>query len=190
MATASANEIVARARTIATQTMTDANQSTVIDAKGGLKALLNHSIREVWRRHSNDQKFIRDTVTRQTVTIVTGTGACPDSIMREFLHQAQFQDDNDSLISYYNYNIDFDSGTNYDQLGYVVMRGDDFYYRAPSPDLSDYSGNLFVTVPSFPTLPASMADDITFPSETAIDDTVLFLAQAILGKEAYQVVTV
>jgi hypothetical protein len=34
-----------------------------------------------------------------------------------------------------------------------------------------------------------MADPITFPSETAVEDIVLFLSQAILGKEAFQVVT-
>ena len=188
MATASANEIVARARTISTQAGTDANVSVVIDALGGLRALLNDTIRTLYRGRSNDQKFIRDIVTRQTIIIASGTGSCPDEIMRELLHQAQFQDDNDSLISYYNYNIDFDSGTNYNQLGYCCLVGDDFSYRAPAPDLDSYSGNLFVTVASFPTLPASMADDITFPTTTVIDDLCSLLAQAILGK--VQVVTV
>lgn len=185
MATTSGESIIARARVIASQTGMDANSSPVIDSKGGLRALLNNSIRHLYRLKSDDQKFIRDTVTRQTVTMTAGIGACPPEIMREFLHQAQFQDDNGSLITYWNYNIDQDSGQNFRQLGYVVMQGDNFNYTAPAPTTS-YSGNLFVTVPSFPTFPADLADPITFPSTATVDDVVITLAEAIMGKVDFQ----
>ncbi len=189
MATASGEEIFARARTIATQAAGgDANMSAQIDAKGGLRALLNHSVREIFRRYANDDKFLHDTVTRNTVAVTAGIGACPDEIIRESLpRMAQFQDANGSLISYYNYNVDFSSDQNFNQLGYVTLVGDNFNYAAPNG--ASYTGNLFVTTPTFPTFPADMADPITFPSETAIDDIVLFLSQAILTKEPFQVVT-
>lgn len=189
MATSTGNNLFARARVIATQTAGDANSAPTIDSLGAIRALTNHAIREVYRRQSHDQKFIRDTVTRHTVVIGGGEGACPNEIMREFLGQAQFQDDNNSLITYYNYNIDFSSDQNYRQLGYVVMQGDNFEYTAPAPDLDGYDGNLYVTVPSFPTFPNNMASAITFPSESVVDSIVLFLSFAILGKEGYQVVT-
>ena len=191
MATASGEEIFARARTIATQAAgSDANMSPQIDSKAGIRALLNSSIREIYRRYANDQKFIRDTVTIHTIAITAGAGTCPDEIMREFLHQANITDANDSLVTYYNYGADYNSGANFSQLGYLVLESDAFQYTAPAPDLATYTGNIFISVPTFPTFPADMADPITFPSETAIDDIVLFLANAILGREMYQIVGV
>jgi len=189
MATASGNEIFARARTIATQVGGDANLNPVIDSLAGIRALLNHSIREVYRRYANDDKFLHDTVTRNTVAVVAGIGACPDTIIRECLPKmAQFQDDNSSLITYYNYNVDYASDVNFDQLGYVTLVGDNFNYAAPNA--ASYTGNLFVTTPTFPTFPASMDDPITFVSDTSIDDIVLFLSQAILGKEVFEAISV
>jgi hypothetical protein len=185
MASETGSNIFARARTIATQTMSDANVSQVIDSLGGLRALLNHSIREVYRRKSTDQKFAQDIVTVHTIAIGTGTGVVPDEIMREFLQQANITDNNGSLVSYMNYAIDASNET-FDQLGYVWITGDTFNYKAPAPDLSTFSGSLFVTVQSFPEFPASMSSAITFPSTATIDDIILFLSQAILGKEEYQ----
>ena len=189
MASETGNNIFARARVIASQTATDAHQSSIIDSLGGLRALLIHSIREIYRRQSNDQKFIKDTVTRHTVTIAGGEGDCPDTVMREFLGQADVTDDNNSLVSYLNYGADYSSGVNFTQLGYLTLQGDTFLYTAPAPSLSDYDGNLYVSVASFPELPAQMTSAITFPSESTIDSVVLFLAMAISGKEGYHVIT-
>ena len=47
MATSTGNNILARARIIATQVGGDANQSPVIDNLAGLRALLNNVIRNV-----------------------------------------------------------------------------------------------------------------------------------------------
>lgn len=188
MATSTGNNILARSRTIASQTATDANQSNVIDSLGGLRATLNHAIRETYRSHANDQKFTRDIVTKTAIAIASGVGACPDSIMRETLDgMGQFTDDNGSLITYYTYNIDASSGVNFQQLGYVCLDGDTIKYTAPSPTLDTYTGNLFVLAPTFPTLPASMASAITFPSAAIIDDVVLTLALAIGGNIKYAV---
>ena len=184
----SGNEIFARARTLATQTGIDSNQSNVIDSLPNLRTTLNHAIREVYRRKSNDQKFSQDITTRHTVAIGTGEGTCEPEIMREFLHQANITDENDSLVTYFNYQID--TNQTFDTLGYLWLEGDTFHYRAPSPDLDDFDGDLYVTVQSFPEFPASMASDIEFPSQATAEDVILFLAQAILGKEGYQVVTV
>jgi len=186
MAAATGNSLMARARTIATQTMTDANQSVVIDSLGGIRSLLNHVVRQVYRSKAKDTMFMRDIVTRNTVAIVDGVGACPDTIIREYLKQAQFQDVDNSLIAYYDYNIDYGSGVNYNQLGYVVLAGDTFAYTPPAPgDSTSYNDDLYVTTACFPTFPVSMADNITFPSETTIDDIVLALSAAIVGKEAF-----
>ncbi len=157
----------------------DPNQSPLADSRPALRALLNSTIREVYRGKSNDQKFIRDIVVRNTIAMTDGVGACPDTIMREHLKSAQFQDTANSLIAYFNYNIDKDSGVNFSQLGYVVMQGDDFVYTAPAPVLDTYSGDMFVTVASFPVFPADMADPITLPSESTVDDICLTLALAI-----------
>lgn len=181
MATVSGEEIFARARTIATQTRSDAHSSPVIDAKGGARALLNHVIRQVYRTKSNDQRFIRDIFATNTVAVTSGVGACPDTVMREFLHLGEFTDDNQSLITYYNYLTDWANDQNYATLGYVVLVGDSFQYREPSGTATSYTGDLNVYVPSFPTLPASMASNITFPSDTTIDDVVLSLGAALIG---------
>lgn len=175
---ASGNEIFARARTLATQMGGDANQSTAIDALGGLRAALNHSIREVYRRKANDQKFLRDITVRHTVTVVASVGDVPDEVMREFLHQAELQDDDSSLISYMAYAVDADSGVTFDQLGYVWVVGDEFNYTAPT---GSYDGNLFVTAPSFPEFPASMATNIPMTVATT-DDVIVTLSEMIVGK--------
>jgi len=184
---ATGEEIFARARTIATQMGGDANLSAVIDSKGGIRALLPHAIREIYRRKANDQKFNADIAVTKTVAIVAGSGTCPDEIMREFLNQAEFADDNGSLITYFDYGIDMNSGTNFSQLGYVTLQGSTFLYTAPKPTVS-YTGNLDVTVPCTPVIPASMASDIPM-SDATTEDVVLFLAEAILGKEQFKVVT-
>jgi len=184
---ASGEEIFARARTIATQMAGDANLSAVIDAKGGIRALLPHAIREVYRRKAKDQKYNADINVTKTVAIVGGSGTCPDEIMREFLSQAEFQDDNGSLITYFDYGVDMNSTVNFTQLGYVTLQGDTFLYTAPAPTVS-YSGDLDVTVPCTPVIPGSMATDIPMTDATT-EDVILFLAEAILGKEQFQVVT-
>lgn len=144
--------------------------------------MLNDTIRILYRSRAKSQDFYRDITTRHTITIAGGEGACPDSIMRELLFQADFTDTNGSLVTYYNYGADYNSGANFQQLGYVTLQGDTFLYTAPTPDFDDYDGNLFVTVATFPTLPGSMASAITFPSEAVIDDLCSLLAQAITGE--------
>ena len=145
--------------------------------------LLNECIRNLYRqRMAESQNFTRDTVTKNTVTITSGVGACPDTIMREFLpSMAQFADDNNSQITYFNYNIDADSGVTFLPLGYVRLDGDNFHYTAPSPTLDTYTGNLFVTVPTFPTFGA-MSASITFPSMAIIDDLCSLLATTLVGQ--------
>lgn len=181
MATATGNEILARARVIATQQGIDPSQSTVLDNLAGARALLNDTIRILYRARAKSQDFYRDITTRHTVTITGGTGTCPDTVMRELLHQADFTDANNALVTYYNFGSDYNSGVNFTQLGYVTLQGDNFLYTAPAPDLSDYDGNLFVTVATFPTL-GSMSSAITFPTEGIIDDLCSMLAQALIGE--------
>lgn len=180
---------MARARTAATQQGGDANSATTIDSLGGIRVLLNNSIRELYRRKANDIKFRHDITVNNTVSVGTGTGTIPETLMREFLDGANLSDDNGAYISYFSYAVDATSGVTYDQLGYLWISAiDTFSYRAPSPDFTDYTGNLFVSCPCFP-LFGNMSDSIEFPSTATIDDLVLVLANAILGKESFQVVT-
>lgn len=185
MATISLSTLLARARVLATQTGGDATQSVVIDNLAGLRAALNHCILEIYRRKAKDPRFLRDITTRSTVTITSGTGTVPTTTLKEFLHQADFTDDNNSFVTYYDYAVDFNSSTNYAQLGYVYVLGSDFKYMAPNRNLS-YSGNLFVTTPTAPAVATSM----TFQSEQTIDDIILLLSQAIIGKASFEVVNV
>lgn len=178
----SGNQILARARTIATQMGMDANASSVIDAKGGLRSLLNHVIREVYRQKAKDQDFIKDINVQNSITMASGVGALPDTVMRQFLKQADYQDSNGSLISYFDYPIDSNSGQNYTQLGYISVVGSNIYYTEPAPGTStSYSGTLYMTVPSFPVFPASMASTIPMPVEIT-DDVILTLSLALRGQ--------
>jgi len=97
--------------------------------------------------------------------------------MREYMRSADFQDDDDSLITYYDYASDFNSGQNFTQLGYVFIVGDDFNYTAPSPN-DPYTGNLYVTIPSVPTVTTT----VTFPSDETANDVIALLAMAIRGQ--------
>jgi hypothetical protein len=163
----------------------DANTSAVIDNKSGLRALLNHAILEVYRTKAKDQRFLRDITVRNTVAVAGGVGAVPSTVLREFLDQGDFTDDDNSLVTYFNYAADFNSGANYNQLGYCYVQGDNFVYTAPAPSVS-YTGNLFVTAPSVPAISSTM----TFPSEATIDDVVLLLARAIRGEIKFETVDV
>lgn len=171
-------EMLARARTLATQAGgVDANAAQSIDARGGLFALIPHAILQVYRAKASDLKFVRDITVKHTVTITAGTGTIPTGVMREFLKQADFADDDNSLITYFDFASDFNSGQNFSQLGYVFVDGDNFDYTAPSPN-DPYTGDLFVTVPSVPTVTTS----VTFPSTQTADDVIYLLSQAIQGK--------
>jgi hypothetical protein len=160
----------------------DPNLSPVIDNLAGLRALLNNAIQSVYRDKAGEQKFTHDISVRHTVTIGSGTGTCPDEIMREFLPQANITDENSSLVSYKIYAVDATQET-FDQLGYLWLVGDTFHYTAPSPDLDDFSGSLYVTVPSFPAFPASMADDIPMDTDTT-NDVIMWMAQALRNPAA------
>lgn len=184
MATASFNQIAARARTIATQTGGDSNQSVVIDSLAGLEAQFNDVVRTYYRTRASDIKFRHDITTTSTVAIGTGTGAVPDLLIREFLVSGDVTDDNNSLVTYFDYAVDGRSGETFDQLGYVWITDDTFNYIAPAPDFGDYTGSLFIECPVFPTLPSSTGDPITWPSETVVDDICSLLANAILGQVA------
>lgn len=172
-------EILARARTIATQMGLDPNQSTVIDNLAGARALLDHVIQEVYRKKANDKKNFHDITTRHTISVVASSGAIPDEILREFLPQADFQDANNSLIAYIPYYVDYASGVNFSQLGYVTIQGDNFLYRAPAPN-SSYTGNLYVTAVTLPTLPANWSTTLTIGPDT-VNDIVIALAEALKG---------
>ena len=171
-------EILARARTLATQSGgADANASAQIDAKGGMFALIPHAILSVYRAKANDLKFIRDITVKHTVAVTSGTGAIPTGVMREFLRQADFADDDGSLITYFDFASDYNSGQTFTQLGYVLVIGDNFDYTAPSPN-DPYTGDLFVTVPTVPTVTTS----VTFPSTQVSDDVIVWISLAIQGK--------
>lgn len=189
MATETGTNLMARARVAATQMGGDANASQVIDSLGGIRVLLNNSIRELYRRKANDIKFRHDITVDNAVVITTGTGTVPSTLMREFLSQANISNSTGDLITYFDYAVDANSGQTFGQLGYLWITGDTFNYLAPSPNLATYSGTLTVSCPSFPTFPVSMTSVITFPSSATIDDLVLLLAQAITGKEVFEVVT-
>jgi len=178
----SGNQIIARARTIATQMGGDANASPVIDAKSGLRALLNHIIRETYRQKAKNQDFIKDINVQNAITMASGVGVLPDTVMRQFLKQADYQDANGSLITYFDYPIDSNSGQNYNQLGYISVVGSNIYYTEPAPGTStSYSGTLYMTVPTFPTFPASMASAIPMPVEV-VDDVIMLMALALRGQ--------
>lgn len=183
MATLTVANILARARTLATQSGgVDANASQQIDSRGGLFALLPHIIADVYRGKAKDPKFVRDITVKHTVAMSSGVGAVPDGVMREFLRQANFADENNSLITYYEYAADYNSGQNFDQLGYTMIVGDEFQYTPPAPTTS-YTGDFYVTVASTPAITTS----VTFPSEQTATDVVMLLASAIQGKEVIAV---
>ncbi len=186
-ALASGESIIARARVEASQTAGDANSSAIIDSKGGARVLLNNAIRHLYRQKANGIKFRQDINVSNSVTITTGAGAVPPTLMREFLHQANISNTEGDLITFFSFPIDATSGQTYNQLGYLWITGEDvFNYRAPAPAFATYSGTLTVQCPSFPVFPADLADDITFPSLATIDDLVLTLSMAILGKIDFQ----
>src|SRR6185369_5653496 len=149
MITIALSTILARARTMATQMAGDANASPLIDDLGGLRALLNHVIQNLYRQKASDVRFLRDITVRHTVAMTSGVGVVPDNILREFLIMGDFEDVDGSLITYYNFPIDFNSGNNFSQLGYTFIQGDSFLYTPPAPGTStSYTDNLFVTTPS------------------------------------------
>lgn len=176
------NQIFARARTIATETATDANASSVIDSLAGLRALLNHCVLEVYRRKCANPRFLRDITNVTTVAISSGTGTLPSTVMREYLDAANLTDDNNALVTYYNYASDYNSSVNFTQLGYAFLQGDTIKYTAPAPDLDTYTGNLFITSPCLPAISTS----VTFNTEEVADDVILLLAKAIRGEVKFE----
>lgn len=177
---ASLSEVLARARTIATQMGGDPNQSPLIDDLPGIRAMLDHVLRDVYRKKAANKRNYHDLTIRHTVAIAASSGAVPSTILREFLSQADFQDANGSLISWITYPIDYASSVNFTQIGYITIRGDNFLYRAPAPNQS-YTGNLYVTAVSIPALPADWSDTVDVDVDI-LDDVILATALAIRGQ--------
>lgn len=185
----SQNELFARARTIATEMGGDANTSVNIDSMAGLKALLPHVIRNVFRKKASDVKDRHDIVTKHSVVVTASVGAVPDELMREFLSQADFQDSlNNKCIAWLPYAVDYNSGVTFSQIGYVTIVGDNFNYRAPAPNQS-FTGTLYVTAPTMPTIPSNWATEIDMDADVA-QDVILSLAYAIRGEYSFDGVTV
>ncbi len=175
-------EIFARARTLATQISGDATQSPLIDNLAGLRALLNHCILEVYRRKAANPKFLRDITIEQTVAISSGSGNLPSNIMYEYLGTGNFTDDNNALVTYYEYASDYNSTVNFTQLGYCFLVGNTLKYTAPAPDFDTYTGNLFITSPCLP----AITDEVAFQTEETGDDVILLLAKAIRGEVSFE----
>lgn len=185
----SQNELFGRARVLATGMGGDANTSVVIDGEATLKALLPHVIRQVYRKKANDVRNRHDIVVKHTVAITASSGAVPTTIMREFLPQADFQDSSSNkCIAWMPYAVDYNSGVTFTQIGYVTIVGDNFNYRAPSPNQS-FTGSLYVTVPTMPTIPTSWSTDIDIDATTT-DDVILTLALALRGEMTFDGVSV
>ncbi len=166
----------------------DPNTSVVVDNLGGLRSFLNHSIRELYRRKAtSDSRFRHDINVTNTIAIAGGTGDVPENLMRECLPMSDITDANNSLVSYLAYSTDVQQ--TFSQLGYLTIVGDEFQYTAPAPDLDSYSGDLTIQCPTFPVFPNAMSQDITLPSQATADDLVLLLANAILGRESFQMIT-
>lgn len=160
----SINDIIARARIIATGMGDDPNLSKLIDSRPALRALLDTAISFVYRQKAADKKNWRDISVRHTITFAAGVGNIPATVLREFLHQADFQNEDADLISYLTYQID--SRAKYENyLGYVQVVGDTFEYTAPNGDAGDYSGDMYVTVPSLPEIPSDDTTNIEMTSE-------------------------
>jgi len=182
----SQNELFARARTIATEMGGDANTSVNIDSMAGLKALLPHVIRNVFRAKANDVRNRHDICVRHSVAITSGVGAVPSTLLREFLSQADFADSNSSkCIAWLPYAVDYNSGVTFSQIGYVTIVGDDFNYRAPAPNQT-FTGTLFVTCPTLPTIPSNWATEIDLDDDIA-DDIIITLARAIRNEVVFDV---
>lgn len=180
----SQNTLFARARTIATEMGLDANTSVAIDSLAGFKALLPHVIRNVYKKKANNVSNRHDIVTKHTIAITSSSGAVPDTVMREFLSQADFQDSlSNKCIAWMPYAVDYNSGTTFSQIGYVTIVGDNFNYRAPAPN-QNFTGSLYVTVPTMPTIPSSWSDNIDIDDDTA-DDIALSLALAIRNEYSF-----
>lgn len=156
-----------------------------IDSKGGLRAWLNDTIRILYRSRANEQKFRTDISVNNSVAIAGGVGTVPNTLMREFLHQANISNDNNDLITYLDYGID--ANQTFDQLAYLWIVGDEFRYIGIAPDLDTWSGDIVINCPSFPEFPMNMTQAISFPSEAVIDDLCTLLAQSIMGRVQLQV---
>jgi len=183
------NELFGRARVIATGMGGDPNTSVVIDGEATLKALLPHVIRNTYRKKANDKRNRHDIVVKHTIPITASVGAVPSTIMREFLSHADFQDSsNNKCITWFPYAVDYNSGVTFSQIGYVTIVGDDFNYRAPAPN-QNFTGSLYVTVPSMPTISSNWATPIDIDSTTA-DDIILALALALRGEMTFDGISV
>jgi hypothetical protein len=174
------NEILARSRVVASQTAGDATQSPVIDSRPALRSLLNTCIRETYRAKAKDPNFIKAINVKKTIAIVASAGTLPDTVIRQFIRQASWADDNNSYISYWDYPVDANSGQNFDQLAYVQLVGDTIEYT-PANSGSAYTGNLYCTTPCYPVFPASMATNIPMKDEVA-EDVISLMALAIRGQ--------
>jgi hypothetical protein len=174
----SLNEITARARTLATSINSDANISILTDSDMGLRALLNHAVRDVYYKRAKDAKFRQEITTANVVSVTAGTGVIPATILRQYLSQADFRDaESFNLISFITYDLDF-NGSNFDQLGYVRVVGDNFIYVKNG---SNYTGNLTVTVPNIPDLPSDPTDDVDIKIDT-LEEVIYTLALALRGE--------
>lgn len=173
----STNEIIARARTIAVGINSDANASILVDSDMALRALLNHAIRHVYHQRASEPKFRQDITTANAVSVSAGVGAIPTTIIREYLNQADFRDSqNFNLISFINYDLDYNS-SNFNQLGYVRVVGDDFLYVKNG---ANYSGTLTVTVPSVPALPSDPTTNVSIKLD-ALEEVIYTLALGLRG---------
>lgn len=177
MAVKSINNILARSRVIATQMGTDANLSPLIDNRGGLRASLDKVISDVYTKAAQKDKNWRNIAPRQTIAMSAGVGTLPAGVLRGFMHQAEFATDSTSLISYIKHELD--NQQTYSQLGYVFIRGDNVHYTPPD-GAGAFTGNLYITVPSVPTIPSG-SDTAIEMTDDIYDDVCYALAMMIRG---------
>ena len=174
-------DILARARVIATGMGLDPNSSAGLDNKVTFRAMLDSALSTVYNKRAKDPKGFRDLAVRHAVAMVAGSGAIPSELMRAYLHTADFSNGDGDLISYLEYPMDNNASAIYQQLGYVIVQGDDFVYTTPSSG-APYTGTMNVTAISLPALPSNSTDPVPITDEI-FDDVCYTLALAVRGEE-------
>ena len=173
---ANLEDILSRARVIATGIGGDANLSPVIDNKPAFRALLDTALSYVFNNRAKDRKNWRNIAVKHTITFAGGVGALPPEVMREYLHMADFANTEGDLISYLTWTLD--NRATFSQLGYMYVDGDNLIYTAPGGTPGTYDGDISLTVPSLPDL---TADPLDMTGEI-FDDVCHALALAVRGE--------
>jgi len=173
----SQKQIMQRAFRLANTLGTDGHASAIIDNRVAIEDLFPIALRAAFAELAKDVSQLASLKRTHTISITSGVGTLPDTVMNEYLdNSSAWTTANSDLVTYQERYLDFLRPT-YPQYGAYTTKGSQFLFREPDADYGAFTGSVYLS-----DIPSTITDAIDVSTNVA-ELTIKHLTQMLKGAE-------